>query len=113
MECLRIEAFVTVKNEGPVSGASVTQLYITYPDTGFTTPALQLKGFAKTRDLAPGSTQQVTMVLDRYAVSFWDVNKNEWKAEAGTYFVSVGSCCEDLTLKEEFVVEETFTWKGI
>jgi beta-glucosidase len=33
---------------------------------------LQLKGFAKVRDLVPGSKEHVKVVSNKYAVLYWD-----------------------------------------
>jgi len=106
---------VTVKitNTGSVVGAQVAQLYVSLPPIGVTTPALQLRSFAKTKLLEPGKTELLTMTLDKYAVSFWDTPKSAWKVKAGRYGVHVGSNSVELLLKGEFELKKSFEWTGL
>ena len=61
---------LTVENIGPVTGSEVIQVYISLPETSaLSHPRLQLKGFAKVRDLVPGNKERVEVVLDKYARS--------------------------------------------
>ncbi|ESK88409.1 glycoside hydrolase family 3 protein [Moniliophthora roreri MCA 2997] len=107
------EVSVTVKNEGSVSGSEVVQVYISYPDNGITHPRLQLRGFAKARNVAPGSSSKVTIPLDKYAVSYWDNNKHCWLVVAGEYGVHVGFSCDDIVLEEKLKISEAFAWTGL
>lgn len=104
---------VTVKNDGPLMGSEVVQLYISYPDVGVTTPVHQLKGFAKARDVAPGASSTVVITLDKYAVSFWDTMKHAWSASAGKYILNVGASSTDFRLKGEVELKQGFTWTGM
>ena len=74
---------VTVRNTGAVAGSEVVQLYITLPSIGLTTPELQLRGFGKAKDVQPGASVDLTISLDRYAVSYWDAVHSVWAATAG------------------------------
>ncbi|EEB97656.1 hypothetical protein MPER_02984, partial [Moniliophthora perniciosa FA553] len=107
------EVSITVKNEGSVSGSEVVQVYISYPDNGITHPQLQLRGFAKARDLAPGSSSNVTISLDKYAVSYWDNNKHCWLVAVGEYGVHVGFSCDNIILGEKLKISEAFAWTGL
>ena len=108
-----IEASVTVKNTGNLSGAEVVQLYVSYPNTGVTQPPLQLRGFAKVHEISPGSSKVATITLDKYAFSFWDPSLHVWRVAAGEYVLHVGRSSDDLALKETFKVEKGFTWEGL
>ena len=67
-------------------------MYISLPATSeLTHPSLQLKGFAKAHDLSLGNKEQLEVVLDKYAVSYWNVIKNAWTVEKGVYGVEVGT----------------------
>jgi beta-glucosidase len=110
---LTVDVSATVTNTGPVTGSEVVQLYITLPENGLTTPKLQLRGFVKLKDVAPGASSSVTIHLDKYAVSFWDVRKASWKADAGKYKVSVGKSSYDIQLEGEFELKGKFTWVGL
>lgn len=108
-----IDFFATVTNTGAVVGSEVVQLYVTLPYNGLSTPRLQLRGFAKAKDIAPGASTAVKISLDKYAVSYWDAVHNVWTAQAGIYGVSIGKSSADIVTTTTFVLEKGFTWKGI
>ncbi|KAH7921492.1 glycoside hydrolase family 3 protein [Leucogyrophana mollusca] len=112
-EAFKINASVKIANSGSVTGSSVVQLYVTLPDIGLASPPLQLKGFAKARDIAPGTSQKVDIGLDKYAISYWDTPKNAWCARAGQYRVLVGFSSDKLPLEAVFEVKKTFYWTGL
>ncbi len=104
---------VTVTNTGSVAGSEVVQVYFSLPDLGLSTPRLQLRGFAKARDIPPGQSKMVTVRLDKYAVSWWDTLGQQWKAVRGTYGVHVGKSSTDIVLQSEFALQEDFVWVGL
>ena len=108
-----LDVSVTVTNTGAMTGSEVVQVYISIPDIGLSTPRLQLRGFAKARDIAPGESKTVTITLDKYAVSWWDTRGQQWKAVAGTYGVHVGKSSANIVLEEGFTLTEGFTWVGL
>ncbi len=57
-----VTAEVTVTNDGDVAGKDVVQLYMTAPYTngGIEKPHVQLIGFDKTDELAPGASETAT-----------------------------------------------------
>lgn len=110
---VNVEVKVTVKNEGSREGSEVVQLYVTYPDIGITTPHLQLKGFGKAHDVAPGESQNVLIRLDKYAFSFWDAKKNMWCVKAGKYRVLLGNSSDKLVLGEDVEILDTLYWSGL
>ena len=110
---MALNVSVKVTNTGPVAGSDVVQVYISMPDFGLTTPRLQLRGFAKARDVAPGQSAVVTVHLDKYAVSYWDTLVQQWRAIPGTYGVHVGKSSAEMVLESEFKLETGFTWSGV
>lgn len=105
---------LTVENVGSVTGSEVVQVYISLPTTSeLTHPALQLKGFAKVRDLAPGSQKQVEIVLDKYAMSYWNDVTEAWTVEKGTYRIQVGTSSDCLSLGASFAITKAFDWSGL
>lgn len=84
-----------------------------YPPLGVTTPRLQLKGFAKTRTLAPGESDTLTITLDKYAASFWDTEEHTWHVTPGDYHVFAGTSSADLPLSGKFKIENGFDWSGL
>jgi beta-glucosidase len=84
------------------------------PETSNVThPPLQLKAFAKVRDLKPGGSERVELRLDKYAVSYWDDQFHTWTVERGDYRVRVGTSSDNLLLEATFVVAKGFEWRGI
>lgn len=107
---------VTIKNTGTIAGSEVVQAYVTLPSTSdLTHPPLSLRAFTKVRDLSAGKSEEVTMKLDKYAVSYWEDRISKWVAERGQYTVRVGksSAPEALLLEGKFTVDKTFEWNGL
>ncbi|PVH74275.1 glycoside hydrolase family 3 protein [Cadophora sp. DSE1049] len=87
---------VTLTNTGDVAGATVPQLYLSYPDSAPAgTPPKQLRGFEKF-NLDPGAEESVSFALMRRDLSYWDVASQEWIIPAGEFGVSVGFSSRDL-----------------
>jgi beta-glucosidase len=105
---------LTVENIGSVTGSEIVQVYTSLAATSkLTHPLLQLKGFAKVRDLVPGSKEQVQVVLDKYAVSYWDEMRDIWTVEKGVYRLEVGTSSDCLSLGATFEVTKAFDWSGL
>jgi len=109
-----LSATVTVTNTGKLSGSEVVQLYVSMPATSDVThPPLLLRAFRKVHGLQPGQSEKVTLVLDKYAVSFWEDRIGSWVVDKGEYGVKVGSSCDELPLDGSFVVGKGFEWNGL
>ena len=99
-----LEIEVTVKNSGKVDGKEVVQLYLSSPESGIEKPFQELKGFAKTKLLKPGDSQQLSFELDaRSIASFW-TGKSAWVADPGVYLVKIGASSKDIRLKSSFTL---------
>ena len=79
-----------VKNVGSVAGAEVLQLYISDTKSSLPRPVKELKGFKKVY-LEPGETQQVSFIIDRSALSFYDEKTGAWTAEPGEFVAMVNN----------------------
>ena len=105
---------LSVANVGILTGSEVVQLYIAFPTTSdLTHPPLQLKAFAKVRDLKPGGNERVDLRLDKYAVSHWDDQFHSWSVEKGDYGIRVGTSSNNLPLEATFSVVNEFKWQGV
>lgn len=93
---------VTVKNTGKKEGKETVELYLHAPNVEIEKPVQELKGFAKTRLLKPGESQEITFTLDaRSLASFW-TNISSWVAEKGDYEVRIGASSKDIRLTSTF-----------
>lgn len=106
-----MEVSVEVTNTGETPGREVVQLYLSAPVQELDKPVRELKGFAKTRLLAPGESQRVTFTLDERSLASFRSGTGCWVADAGNYEVQIGASSEDIrqkalfTLGHELVVE--------
>ena len=100
---------LTVKNTGKVAGKETVELYLHAPNVEIEKPVQELKGFAKTRLLKPGESQEITLKLDARALaSFW-TNVSAWVAEKGEYEVRIGASSKDIRLTASFNLPENVT----
>jgi beta-glucosidase len=81
---------VDVTNTGKVAGKEVVELYVSDLHARIDRPAKELKGFAKTKLLAPGEKATVSFTLKRADLSYFDEYANAWRADAGVFRVLVG-----------------------
>jgi beta-glucosidase len=106
----RWEVSFDVTNTGKRPGAAVAQVYLGNPKAGVPRPPKELKGFAKIV-LQPGETKRATVPLDLRSLAYYDVKGAQWRAEAATYDVLVGSSSADITLTGKLPLARTTTLK--
>ena len=92
---------VNVKNIGKRAGSEVVQLYIHDVKSSVDRPKKELKGFQKVY-LQPGENKDVTITINKEALSFYDESSSSWKAEAGKFEALVGNASDNLKLKKVF-----------
>jgi len=108
----KITVSLTVTNTGLVAGKEVIQLYITAPGKTMDKPAIELKGFAKTKLLAPGEKQTLQFTLMAADIASYDSNRSAWVAEPGRYEIKAGPSSDQLvqttsfTLSKEIITEK-------
>lgn len=76
---------VTVTNTGDNRGREVVQLYVSAPGKDMIKPVKELKGFAKTAELAPGESETVTITVPRKYLASYNEFYNRWDVEPGEY----------------------------
>ncbi len=105
------EASITVTNTGKVAGKEVVELYVTAPEAGLVKPARELKAFAKTRELKPGESQTLKLVVDNYGIASFNDANSAWEAPAGTYKVCFGASVEDIRSTADYKLGKAQSWK--
>ncbi|KPM34292.1 putative beta-glucosidase G [Neonectria ditissima] len=94
-----------VTNTGRVAGATVPQLYVSFPQDGVPagTPLQVLRGFEKVF-LEPGQSAAVAFELRRRDVSFWDVGVQDWVLPKGSFEFRVGFSSRDIKSTGNLVI---------
>ena len=113
----KVSVTVSVRNVGGRDGAGVVQCYVSQRNPSIKRPVRELKGFKKVFAHS-GEEKEVTMLLDKYAFSYWDEDRGQWIVEKGMYDVSVelGTLKgkgEGGMLVDEICLEKTWWWKGL
>lgn len=103
---------VNVTNQGSVGGKEVAQVYCSAPQGALGQPARSLCGFAKTKLLAPGETETLTIQIDRHTLASYDDsgatgNKSCYVMEAGVWKFYVGTDVRSAVLAGQTEYAET------
>ena len=94
----------TVKNTGKKAGAEVAQLYISDVKSSLPRPTKELKGFEKIF-LNPGEEKEVSITVDKAALSFFDADKHAWVAEPGDFEALIGNSSDNIKTKVKFTLK--------
>lgn len=89
-------ATVKVTNTGHVAGREVVQLYVQAPAGEVERPYIELKAFAKTRELQPGESETVRMTFSNYDLGYYDAEADEWITQPGLYAALIGASSQDI-----------------
>ena len=89
-------AKVTVKNVGEVAGREIAQVYVSKPETTLEQAAYELAGFGKTKLLAPGESDTLTMVIPVDALISYDTESSRYIMDKGDYTFFVGGSSFDV-----------------
>ena len=99
---------VDVINTGAAySGKEVVQVYVSCPQGKLPKEFRRLAAFGKTKLLAPGETQSLTLSMDLYQLASYSEEQAAWLLETGTYGIWVGNALSTAALCGTFVLDET------
>lgn len=102
---------VTVTNAGDVAGREVVQLYVSAPEGKLVKPVAELRGFAKTRELAPGESQRVSITVPDSRLASFDQDNSQWVTDKGTYQARLGRSAGDYIVSLPFTVKKELVRK--
>lgn len=100
-----IHVTVQVTNTGSAAGREVVQVYSSAPKCRLEMPKLELRAFQKTKLLAPGEAQDVTLTFPAAALAVYDEKKAAYVLPEGEYAILVGNCVRSLEEAVRFVNE--------
>ena len=92
---------VPVTNTGSMAGAETVQLYVGDIKSTVERPVKELKAFCKVF-LQPGETRQVSLTIDKSALSFYDDQIGRWTAEPGEFKAMIGTSSRNLISDYKF-----------
>ncbi len=95
---------VPVTNTGSRAGAETVQLYVHDVKASVERPEKELKAFQKVF-LQPGETREVTLTIGTDALSFYDADAHQWRAEAGDFDALIGTASDQLTQRIRFTLK--------
>ena len=103
---------VKVQNTGACAGREVVQLYVSAPQGNLGKPLRSLAAFAKTKCLAPGEAQEMTLQVEKKVFASYDDSgasghKSCYVLEAGTYRFFVGGDVRSAQPAGTMELEET------
>ena len=109
---------VTVKNVGKMAGREVVQVYVSAPDGKLKKPVTELRGYAKTKTLAPNESEIVTVSFAAANMASFDTEgvtgyKAAWVLEQGDYTVYVGQSIRNKQVCGTYTVEQTRVTKQL
>lgn len=88
---------VDVHNAGRMDGDEVVQLYVRANQSRVVRPLKTLSGFRRIH-LAAGETSTVTFELRGSELAIWDVTRDRYCVESGTYTLLIGRSAGDMVL---------------
>ncbi|HHQ4671186.1 TPA: beta-glucosidase family protein [Aeromonas veronii] len=104
----------TITNTGAVAGKEAAQVYVTAPEVKLKKPLIELKAFAKTGQLAPGASEQLSFTIPASILASFDEASNQWIVEPGRYSAYISPSSDvsagtpvSFTVSKEIVVSNT------
>ena len=93
---------VDITNTGEFGGEEVVQLYVSFPDSKVSRPAIALKGFERVM-VKKGATVTVNLPLDADELAYWNVDRHAFVLEPGKVQLLVGASSDDIRLRAEIL----------
>jgi beta-glucosidase len=98
-----VNVTLNLENTGDYDSDEVVQLYVSFPGSEISRPAVALKGFARVH-VRKGETQKVTIPLRADDILYWDADRHMFSLEKGKVRIFIGASSADLRLKREIKV---------
>lgn len=103
-----VKVTVDVTNTGTeFSGKEVVQVYVSCPSEKLEKEYRRLAAFEKTKELQPGGTQEVSLIIPAYRLASYDETEPGWVLEKGSYGIWVGNSLAQSVLAGEAEVNKS------
>ena len=96
-----------VTNTGKVAGREVVQVYVAYPTAKVERCVKDLRGFAKTKLLAPGESETVRIPITLRDLARFDELDHRFVTDEGVYELLVGTSSRNILGKKTVAAGET------
>ena len=98
---------VQVQNTGSrYAGREVVQVYCSAPEGTLEKPYQELAAYGKTKELAPGESQELELSFPTERMASYDEGSSSWVMEEGTYYVRVGVSSRNTHVAAALVLDE-------
>ena len=87
------------------------QLYVSAPSGGLDKPMRELKGFAKTRLLAPGEIETVEIPISQQDLASWNEKKGCWETARGIYHFCFGISADKMQTECSVRVKNDYLYR--
>ena len=96
-----------VKNIGSeYSGKEVVQVYYSAPAGKLEKPYQELIAYAKTKELAPGESEELKISFPITSMASYDTESASYILEKGSYFIRVGNCSRNTKIAAEICLDK-------
>lgn len=103
-----VKVTADVTNTGTkFSGKEVVQAYVSCPSGKLEKEYRRLAAFEKTKELQPGETQEISLVIPVYRLASYDETEPGWILEKGSYGIWVGNSLAQSVLAGETEVDKS------
>ena len=103
-EEIRLQA--RVRNVGKHPGKETVQLYVSQPGKEIPQPWQVLAAFAKTGELQPGESCEVSLDFHLRDLAYFDEDDNTWTLEKGSYLLRLGDSSRNTRLAGKLLLNK-------
>jgi len=93
-----VKVSVDITNTGGYDGEEVVQLYVSFPDSKVSRPAIALKGFERVA-VKKGATVTVVIPLNASELTYWNEDRHAFVLEPGKVQIQIGASSADIRLR--------------
>ncbi|MDO4459509.1 MAG: glycoside hydrolase family 3 N-terminal domain-containing protein [Clostridia bacterium] len=108
-----VKLSVPVKNIGSHAGKEVVQVYVSAPCGKLDQPTKSLAAFAKTAELLPGESVNVSVEFNMTDIASYDTESESYVLEEGAYIVAVGNSSDNVNVCGLIEVPEKITVRKV